>query len=149
MALVIAAGAALATLSAHAQTQSEHAPIAGQWVGVFEFVVLGNRAQRGPAAVIDTTARGEGDQPAMFGEGEMRVRIENQLADHFFGRWSIGEKGAAFVCTMIDDRNFLCGGETANVVGSINGGDFLRMCWSFSDKEATSGCADLSRPQTS
>ncbi len=145
--LVLIAGSVSLIATPSVGADSEQLPLAGVWVGQFEFAVLGERAKWGPASVIDTKERSQGGEPVKFGEGDITITIENQLAKNFFGRWSIGERGGAFVCTMIDDKNFLCGGETANVLGVINGGDSMRMCWSYSGKEATSGCADLTRPQ--
>ena len=120
--------------------------ISGQWNGIFEFITLGDKAGFGPASVLEGKSRGDDDSPAKFGEGEMVVKIENWFDDHFFGRWLVGGEGAEFVCTMVDAKNFICGGKKTNVVGVVHSNDALRMCWSVSGDKATSGCADLSRP---
>jgi len=144
--LTFAGGQAMAQ-SAEALAQSV-GPIAGKWVGTFEFIALGKSAARGPGSALDAQARGEGDtnQDAVFGDGELVVNISNIFGSHFYGRWATANQKARFACTMIDDRNFLCGGETANVVGILQSEKLLRMCWSFSSVNATSGCASLARP---
>lgn len=144
--LMLTTVASLTGKQASAETEGFNA--LGRWVGVFEFVVLGERALRGPAAVVDTKERAKGDQPAQFGEGDIVITIENQLASHFFGRWRVKDQGGALVCTMIDDTNFICGSETANSFGSISDGDSMRLCWSDSGEQASSGCADLRRPES-
>lgn len=147
--LIAASGQAMAQ-SPEALAQSV-GPIAGKWVGTFEFVALGESAAHGPGSALDAQTRGGNgestDQEAVFGDGELVVNISNIFGGHFYGRWATGNQKAKFVCTMIDDRNFLCGGETASVLGILQSEKSLRMCWSFSGTNATSGCASLARPE--
>ena len=77
----------------------------------------------------------------------MSVTIENQFDDHFFGRWTAGGRKGDIVCTMMDESRFLCGSLEATVTGTVRAEDAMRMCWSVSGENATTGCADLSRPQ--
>lgn len=144
-ALILGVGSTLAAVLAYGQAAAE-IDITGKWSGTFEFIALGDKAAFGPASVLESKSRGEGDHPAKFGEGEMVVNIENAFDDHFFGRWLVSGESAGFVCTMVDAKNFICGGKKANVVGIVHSKDALRMCWSVSGDKATSGCADLTRP---
>jgi hypothetical protein len=144
-ALIFGVGSTLAAALAPGQAVAE-IDLTGQWNGIFEFIALGDKAAFGPASVLEGKSRGDGDQPATFGEGEMVVKIENWFDDHFFGRWLVGGESAGFVCTMVDAKNFICGGKKTNVVGIVHSSDALRMCWSVSGDKATSGCANLTRP---
>lgn len=141
LALILAAAMALAPRPAAAQME-----LTGNWTGVFEFITLGKRASHGPAAVLERRLRGLEGEPAMLGEGTIKVQIMNRVGDHFFGRWIVHKQSADFVCTMRDERDFICGGRRSNAVGTVHDAETLRMCWSASGAQATSGCADLMRP---
>ena len=139
--VVAAAAALLPRLSAAA------GDVTGRWSGTFEFVVLGERAVFGPAASLESKRRGDGDTPPRFGEGDLTVTVENQFDDHFFGRWTAAGRSADIVCTMMDESRFLCSGKKASVLGEVLADDRMRMCWSASGEAATTGCAELARPQ--
>ena len=140
----------LATAAAALSFAPRSAPAAneltGLWEGSFEFITIGERAAYGPAASLEGKRRSDSDGAPTFGEGEVSVVVENQFDEHFFGRWQAGGRKGDIVCTMMDERRFLCGGRETNVVGHVVAEDALRMCWSASGKNATAGCADLTRP---
>jgi hypothetical protein len=141
LALILAAAMVLVPRPAAAQME-----LTGKWTGMFEFITLGKRAGTGPAAVLEHRLQGLEGEPAKLGEGPIDVQIKNRAGDHFFGRWVIGKQSAQFVCTMRDEHDFICGGQRSNAVGTVLDAETLRMCWSASGAEATSGCARLTRP---
>ena len=120
--------------------------VTGRWTGTFEFVVLGERAAVGPAALFNPGQRVFEGEPARIGEGRIDVRIANRVGQHFFGRWTVDKQSSDMVCTMRDETQFLCAGPKSTAVGTIEDEGSLRMCWVAGGKAATSGCADLVRP---
>lgn len=142
----ITTAAALGVLALVATTPRPAAAqmdITGEWTGTFEFIVLGKEVGIGPASVFDRKLRGMKGEPARVGEGTIAVRIRDQVGGHFVGRWTVERQSSEFVCTMFDDRDFICGGRRTSASGRLNGDGSLRMCWTANGVNATAGCADL------
>lgn len=120
--------------------------VTGRWTGTFEFIVIGERAALGPAAMFNPGQRVSEGEPARVGEGVINVRIANRVGEHFFGRWTVDKRSSEMVCTMRSAMEFLCAGPNTHAVGTIEDEGALRMCWTATGKAATTGCADLVRP---